>query len=101
MIGGEAAIRKPYRMTAGYIWTLAPASQSDFAGFFATIPVGERIILRRQFDARLNTPATSSMGRLFDAAAALLGVRGEAIYEGQPAVELEALADPEVLDVYR
>ena len=100
MLGGEAAIRKPYRMALGYIWGLCAASEAEFGPFLATLPVGERILLRRQFEARLNAPSTSSCGRLFDAAAALLGIRREALYEGQPAIELEALADPAVEDVY-
>ncbi len=100
MLGGEAAIRKPYRMAAGYVWSLCAASEAEFEAFIATVPVGERIILRRQLETQLNTPLTSSCGRLFDAAAALLGVCREALYEGQPAVELEALADPQVDDMY-
>jgi hydrogenase maturation protein HypF len=100
MPGGEAAIRKPYRMAAGYVWSLCAASEAEFEAFIATLPVGERIILRRQLETQLNTPLTSSCGRLFDAAAALLGVCREALYEGQAAVELEALADPQVDDVY-
>ncbi|UCC49532.1 MAG: carbamoyltransferase HypF [Gemmatimonadota bacterium] len=100
MPGGEAAIRKPYRMAAGYVWSLCAASEAEFEAFIATVPVGERIILRRQLETQLNTPLTSSCGRLFDAAAALLGVCREALYEGQPAVELEALADPQVDDMY-
>ncbi|NIR44752.1 MAG: carbamoyltransferase HypF [Gemmatimonadetes bacterium] len=101
MLGGEAAIRKPYRMAAGYIWGVCRgATESEFAAFTATLPIGERIILRRQFEAELNTPLTSSCGRLFDVAAALLDVRREAVYEGQAAVELEAVADPRVDEIY-
>ncbi|UCC71153.1 MAG: carbamoyltransferase HypF [Gemmatimonadota bacterium] len=100
MIGGEAAIRKPYRMAAGYIWSLCAACEVDFGTFLGLVPIGERILLRRQLDSELNTPLTSSCGRLFDAAAALLGIRTEALYEGQPAVELEAVADPDVDDIY-
>lgn len=100
MLGGEAAIRKPYRMALGYVWSLCAASEAEFGSFVATVPVGERILLRRQFDTKLNSPLTSSCGRLFDAAAALLGLRREAIYEGQPAVELEAAADPAADDLY-
>jgi hydrogenase maturation protein HypF len=100
MIGGEAAIRKPYRMAAGYVWSLCAASETEFESYLATLPISERIILRRQLETGLNVPQTSSCGRLFDAAAAMLRVRTEALYEGQPAVELEAAADPRVKDVY-
>jgi hydrogenase maturation protein HypF len=100
MLGGEAAIRKPYRMAAGYIWSLCTASELEFEEFLGRIPIGERILLRRQLETELNTPFSSSCGRLFDAAAALLGIRAEAMYEGQPAVELEAVADPAVDVIY-
>lgn len=100
MLGGEAAIHKPCRMATGYIWALCTACEVDFEEFLGRIPIGERILLRRQFETELNSPPTSSCGRLFDAAAALLGIRTEALYEGQPAVELEAVADPAVDVVY-
>ncbi len=101
MLGGEAAIKKPYRMAAGYIWSLCRGiPETEFRPFIDSIPIGERIILRRQFDAEINMPLTSSCGRLFDAAAALLDLRREAEYEGQPAVELEAIADPQGDDYF-
>jgi len=49
-------------------------------------------VIKRQIERRINSPLTSSMGRLFDAISALLGIRGEIDYEGQAAVELEMAA---------
>ena len=100
LVGGATAVQHPYRMAATYVWSLCAASAPEFEPFLATLPIGERIILRRQLEAELNLPLTSSCDRLFDVAAALLGVRREAEYKGQPAVEMEAIADPQVEDIY-
>jgi hydrogenase maturation protein HypF len=77
--GGEAAIREPWRVAAAYLER-------------AERPVPfERWKLVRE-SLRVNAPLSSGMGRLFDAAAAVLGVRNEVTYEGQAAIELELLA---------
>jgi hydrogenase maturation protein HypF len=93
MPGGAAAIRQPWRMAAAYL----------AAGYPTGLPGGIAIRERneRQWAAVLtmaqrgiNSPVTSSAGRLFDAVAALVGVRDTVNYEGQAAIELEQLADP-------
>lgn len=53
----------------------------------------EREMLLAQLENRINVPQTSSMGRLFDAVSSLVGIRQQSHYEGQAAIELEALAD--------
>jgi hydrogenase maturation protein HypF len=59
------------------------------------IPDEEKRLLLAQLEHKLNTPLTSSMGRLFDAAASLIGIRHQATYEAQAAIEMEAIADPQ------
>jgi hydrogenase maturation protein HypF len=96
--GGAAAIRQPWRMAAAYL---------DAAGLDApSLPVVQRNAGRwhtvtAMARRRVNAPLTSSAGRLFDAVAALLGVRDEITYEGQAAIELEQLADPTETLAYR
>ncbi len=104
MPGGAAAIRQPWRMAAAY---LDAAGCLDAAGGLRDdLDVARRnqqlwpgvlAIARRG----VNSPVTSSAGRLFDAVAAILGVRDTINYEGQAAVELEQLADPAERGAYR
>jgi hydrogenase maturation protein HypF len=100
--GGAAAIKRPYRTAIGYILTLLgedalgavitrEAKQSQLTSIGSVSEV-EMEIIRRQIERGINSPLTSSMGRLFDAVSALLGIRGEIDYEGQAAVELEMAA---------
>jgi len=100
--GGTAAIKRPYRTAIGYILTLLgedaldavitrEAKQSQLASIGSVSEV-EMEIIRRQIERGINSPLTSSMGRLFDAVSALLGIRGVIDYEGQAAVELEMAA---------
>ena len=89
--GGDLAARLPWRSALGYL-SLAPEGAAAFAEAFAGVTPTELTVAQRQVDRRLNAPLASSMGRLFDAASAVLGQRRHSSYEGQAAMELEALA---------
>jgi hydrogenase maturation protein HypF len=89
--GGDLAARQPWRVLLGYA-SLEPATAPAFASAFADISPTERDVAARQIAAAVNAPLASSLGRLFDAAAAVLGVRARSAYEGQAAMELESLA---------
>ena len=92
MPGGEAAIKKPYRMALGYLYTLLGEDFSLEGMPLAKIRGDELEIIQQQIKRNLNSPLTSSAGRLFDAVAALLDVRQEIQYDAQAAIELEMLA---------
>ena len=89
MPGGAAAVRHPQRMAYGVLWAF---DLLDHPGArTCTDALGEQASVCAQLVERgLNAPLTSSVGRLFDAAAALLGLAGEASYEGEPAIVLDA-----------
>jgi hydrogenase maturation protein HypF len=89
--GGDLAARRPWRVAAGYL-ALEPGVAPAFTRAFQGVDPGKQFTVAQQLAAGLNTPLASSMGRLFDAAAAVLGVRRVSQYEGQAAMELEALA---------
>ncbi|GIW53569.1 MAG: carbamoyltransferase [Gemmatimonadales bacterium] len=89
--GGDSAVRQPWRAALGLL-SLEPSATFARQRTLARIPSPERSLAEVQLRENLNSPLTSSMGRLFDAAAAILGVRQIAHYEGQAAMELEALA---------
>ena len=96
--GGVAAIKKPYRMALSYLYTLL-GDDLPLAGLpLADLDPGEVEIVRKQLERGINSPLTSSAGRLFDAVSALAGVRGEIDYEAQAAIELEMAAPDKVDD---
>jgi hydrogenase maturation protein HypF len=101
MSGGAAAIKKPWRMAVS---SLYEAFGSDFLKmelpFLEGIPPEKVRILFQMIENRVNTPFTSSCGRLFDSVAAIAGVRNDVAYEGQAAVELEAAAEEDMERVY-
>jgi hydrogenase maturation protein HypF len=88
MPGGDRAIREPWRMAVAH---LADAGKEFASWTERFLPVEMRTV-QRMLERRLNSPPTSSAGRLFDAVAALAGVCDRVSYEGQAAVELEWLA---------
>ncbi|MDY6917545.1 MAG: carbamoyltransferase HypF [Chloroflexota bacterium] len=92
MPGGAAAVQRPYRMAFSYLHTLLGDVAVDELAFLRDIDEQEKEIMRRQIERKVNSPLTSSCGRLFDGVSALLGVRGTVDYEAQAAVELEMAA---------
>jgi hydrogenase maturation protein HypF len=101
LLGGDAAVREPYRLALAWLWRSGLEWEPDFPPVRHAL-VESREALKRILEGTgisgprgLNAPLTSSMGRLFDAFAALIGLREEVNYEAQAAMELEAICDPE------
>jgi hydrogenase maturation protein HypF len=100
MPGGDLAARTPWRAAAGFL-SVEPSVAAAFRLAFEGVDPRERAVAERQAAAGLNAPLASSMGRLFDATAAVLGTRRWSDYEGQAAMELEALAGRRVAREHR
>ena len=92
--GGEGAIRRPARMAIAHLVdALGDEAVNVARRLMPHVSETEARVVARQAERGINSPLCSSMGRLFDAVAAMLGATPEATYEGQPAMELEAMAD--------
>lgn len=89
--GGDLAVRSPWRSALGYL-SLEPSMAATFTYAFTGVDERERHAAERQIELKINAPLASSMGRLFDAAAAVLGVCRHSRFEGDAAMRLEALA---------
>ncbi|MDH3455652.1 MAG: carbamoyltransferase HypF [Gemmatimonadota bacterium] len=89
--GGEQAIREPRRSALGLLFELAGKVNADWADLAssASFTAQERRVVEQMLRERVNSPRTSSVGRLFDAVASLLGLRQINHFEGQAAMELE------------
>ena len=89
--GGDAAVKKTKHIALGLTYEIL--GDEAFTG-------GEPPLLRRMLEKGFRSPRTSSVGRLFDGIASLIGIRDQVSYEGQAAMELEAVAAPDVEDCY-
>ncbi len=93
MPGGEAAIREPWRMAVSYLVD-AFGNEIPDTGVLGLKDIESRKIdiIKEMILKKINSPDTSSLGRLFDGVAALCGIRNKVAYEGQAAMELEMSA---------
>ncbi len=101
--GGDRAVREPWRMALAALGDgrICPGTTTcRRSGTRNRLDDNRLAVLQHQLATGLNAPPTSSMGRLFDAVAALIGVRQVVNYEAQAAVELEALVDPDETAAY-
>lgn len=90
--GGAASVCDARRNAFALLSELGLLEHPGAAGLLGTLDEQTRSITATMIERNINSPCTSSMGRLFDAAAAALGICGQATYEGEPAIELEAAA---------
>ncbi|MBW2690733.1 MAG: carbamoyltransferase HypF, partial [Deltaproteobacteria bacterium] len=99
MPGGDLATKEPWRMALSYLQSIygeIPGSVKAFDG----IPAHELRLVAQATVKGINAPLTSSCGRLFDAVASLLGLRQKVSFEGQAAMQLEMVADPNQIQSY-
>jgi hydrogenase maturation protein HypF len=98
--GGEAAVREPRRSAIGLLHEVFGPDFLRHAALppLASFPPAQLRCLERMIHARINTPRTSSAGRLLDGLASLLGLRQSTTHEGQAAMALEAAIDGRQVD---
>jgi hydrogenase maturation protein HypF len=98
--GGDTASRQPRRSALGLLYEMFGTDCWKSARLAIDFSENERALLRQMLEKKINAPLTSSVGRLFDAVAALIGLRQQASFEGQAAMELEFARQRDVRDAY-
>ena len=101
MPGGDSAVKHPWRMALGALFAAGMINGAESrlescavnAGLLQEINASSIEFTVKMLERKLNCPRTSSMGRLFDAVSALMGIKNHISYEGQAAIELEYYAD--------
>jgi len=93
MPGSTAAVKEPWRMAISYLYqTFGACFRELKLPFIHTVDPKKTDVMIRMIENHLNTPLTSSLGRLFDGVAAMVGLRNRVRHEGQAAMELEMAA---------
>jgi hydrogenase maturation protein HypF len=98
--GGAAAIREPWRMALSYLAKHFGAVNQLEGPFLKNLDSRKAALVLQMIERDVKSPLTSSCGRLFDAIAALTGLRQSVNYEGQAAIELEMVADTQESSTY-
>jgi hydrogenase maturation protein HypF len=100
--GGDKAIMEPWRMVYSYLYSIyGPKAKMLDIDFNHRMDYDKLSIIEKMIDKNINSPLTSSCGRLFDAASSLIGMRDEINYEGQAAMELESLCVSGIKERYK
>ncbi len=101
MPGSNAAIKEPWRMALSYLYHAFGDQAADLdLPLFQTVTDDRIGVVFQMIQKGLNSPETSSLGRLFDGIAAIIGIRDTVRFEGQAAMELEMIAAPEEKGLY-
>ena len=94
MPGGTASIKEPWRMAVSYLYHAYGEKFWDLnIPFVRNMDRNKIAVMIKMIQKKINSPETSSLGRLFDGIAALIGIRNETVFEGQAAMELEMIAN--------
>jgi len=99
--GGDAAAREPWRMAVAHLAAAGRLPDSIAERLAAGVTAARLNVALQMVAKGVCSPPTSSMGRLFDAVAAIMGLRDEAAFEGQAAMELERVAAEHAPQPYR
>jgi hydrogenase maturation protein HypF len=101
LAGGDAAVRQPWRSALSYLRdSLSLPNHATGLRLWKDVPEKQISLVSRMLQQNINCVPTSSCGRLFDAIASLIGLRHEVNFEGQAAIELQAIAGQGVDDGY-
>ncbi|MBI5903206.1 MAG: carbamoyltransferase HypF [Deltaproteobacteria bacterium] len=99
--GGEMAIKEPWRMAVSYLYSAYGEEwPARLPGFCERIGRKEAALVMKMIEARINSPLTSSAGRLFDAVASITGLKDRVTFEAEAAIELESVASADPAPLY-